>query len=78
MAVSLDWKLQPVVVREQGLVGTLFLPSTAPPYPVVITVGGSGGGIFSAPGALLASSGIAALVVSNCSIRFLNRPTSTA
>ena len=69
----IDWKVQSISVRDEGLVGTLFLPSTPPPYPVVITVGGSGGGIFSAPGALLASRGIAALALAYFGMEHLPR-----
>ncbi len=63
MEELIDWNVQSIAVRDDGLVGTLFLPTTPPPHPVVITVGGSGGGIFSAPGALLASRGIPVLAL---------------
>ena len=29
----MDWQVQSVEVREDGLVGKLFLPTSAPPYP---------------------------------------------
>src|SRR5215831_7035190 len=64
MSAVVDWSVKPIPVRDDGLVGTLFLPSTPPPYPVVITLGGSGpGGAFTPPAILLASNGIAALAL---------------
>jgi dienelactone hydrolase len=48
-----------VVVRDAGLVGTLFVPSGAGPHPVVITLSGSGGGLSEAGAALYASHGYA-------------------
>jgi dienelactone hydrolase len=50
-------------VRDEGLVGTLFLPSSPPPYPVVITLGGSLPGVFTAAGMPFASQGIATLAL---------------
>jgi dienelactone hydrolase len=73
VAELIDWNVRSISVRDEGLVGTLFLPSTPPPYPVVITVGGSGGGIFSAPGGLLASRGIAALALAYFGMEHLPR-----
>jgi len=46
-------------VREDGLVGTLFVPPGARPHPVVITLSGSGGGLSEASAALYASHGYA-------------------
>jgi dienelactone hydrolase len=46
-------------VREDGLVGTLFVPPGAGPHPVVITLSGSGGGLSEAGAALYASHGYA-------------------
>ncbi|MDB5766925.1 MAG: palmitoyl-CoA hydrolase [Collimonas fungivorans] len=51
------------VVREQGLVGTLFLPAGAGPHPAVMVLNGSGGGINEARAALYASRGYAALAL---------------
>jgi dienelactone hydrolase len=48
-----------IVVREQGLVGTLFVPPGDGPHPVVITLSGSGGGLSEAGAALYASHGYA-------------------
>src|SRR5213594_4348323 len=48
-------------VREAGVVGTLFLPSGDGPYPAVIVLGGSDGGISEHRAALVASHGYAAL-----------------
>ncbi len=52
-----------VDVREDGLVGTLFLPPEGGPAPGVITLGGSGGAMRGASeqAALLASRGFVAM-----------------
>lgn len=52
-------------VREQGLVGSLFQPAGNGPFPGVLVVGGSEGGIFSSEqrAALLAAQGYAALAL---------------
>jgi dienelactone hydrolase len=63
MSAAVDWSVKPIPVRDDGLVGTLFLPSTPPPYPVVITLGGSAPGVFTPPAIMLASNGIAALAL---------------
>lgn len=52
-----------VPVRENGLVGTLFLPGDSGPYPAVIVLGGSDGGLHEEGAALLASHGYAALAL---------------
>jgi dienelactone hydrolase len=52
-----------VVVREDGVVGTLVLPAGPPPYPVVIAVGGSAPGIFALPALPFAAHGIATLAL---------------
>jgi fermentation-respiration switch protein FrsA (DUF1100 family) len=44
-------------VRDEGLVGTLFVPGSPGPHPAVIVLNGSGGGINEARGALYASHG---------------------
>lgn len=46
-------------VREDGLVGTLFVPAGDGPHPVVISVSGSGGGLSEGAAALYASHGYA-------------------
>ncbi len=48
-----------IVVREAGLVGTLFVPPGDGPHPVVITLSGSGGGLSESGAALYASHGYA-------------------
>jgi dienelactone hydrolase len=48
-----------ILVREDGLVGTLFVPPGGGPHPVVITLSGSGGGLSEASAALYASHGYA-------------------
>ncbi len=50
-------------VREDGLVGTLFLPGGPGPYPGVVVLGGSGGGLSEGTAALLASHGLATLAL---------------
>lgn len=49
------------MVREAGVVGTFTLPDLAGPYPGVVALSGSGGGIPSWWGDLLAPHGIAVL-----------------
>lgn len=50
-------------MRVDGCVGTLFLPATPGPHPVVLVLNGSGGGINEPRGALYASRGYAALAL---------------
>lgn len=50
-------------VREDGLVGTLYLPAGAGPHPAVMILNGSGGGINEARAALYASHGYAAFAL---------------
>lgn len=52
-----------VALAEDGLVGALYLPAAAGPYPAVIVLNGSGGGVNEARAALLASHGYAALAL---------------
>ena len=49
--------------REQGLVGTLFLPPGPGPHPAVLVLNGSGGGINEPRAALYASHGYAAFAL---------------
>jgi dienelactone hydrolase len=50
-------------VRDRGLIGTLFRPAGAGPFPAVIVVGGSGGGLSEPFSALLASHGFIVLAL---------------
>jgi dienelactone hydrolase len=50
-------------VRDEGLVATLFRPPGSGRCPTVIVVGGSGGGLWEAPAALLASHGFVTLAL---------------
>jgi len=50
-------------VREDGLVGTLYLPAGAGPHPAVMVLNGSGGGINERRAALYASHGYATLAL---------------
>ncbi len=52
-----------IPVREQGLVGTLFRPHSDGPRPAIIVLGGSEGGLWESPAALLASHGYVALAL---------------
>lgn len=50
-------------VREDGLVGTLYLPAGPGPHPAVMIMNGSGGGINEPRAALYASHGYAAFAL---------------
>ena len=50
-------------IREEGLVGTLFLPPGPGPHPAVMVLNGSGGGINAPRAALLAARGYAAFAL---------------
>jgi dienelactone hydrolase len=50
-------------LREDGLVGTYFMPAGDGPHPAVIVLNGSGGGINEPRAALYASHGYAALAL---------------
>ena len=52
-----------IPVREQGLVGTLFLPPGEGPFPGMFVFTGSGGGIEEGRAALLASHGFASFAL---------------
>jgi dienelactone hydrolase len=52
-----------ISVEEDGLHGTLFLPSGTGPFPGIITLTGSGGGSNERTAALLANHGYAALAL---------------
>ncbi len=59
----MDEGVQRIEVREEGLVGTLFLPATPGPHPAVMILNGSGGGINEPRGALYASRGYIAFAL---------------
>ncbi|MDB5895780.1 MAG: palmitoyl-CoA hydrolase, partial [Rhodoferax sp.] len=50
-------------VRDDGLVGTLFMPPGPGPHPAVMVLNGSGGGLNEPRAALYASHGYAALAL---------------
>lgn len=50
-------------IEEEGLVGTLFYPSTPGPHPAVIALGGVGGGLREGGAEVLASEGFATLAL---------------
>jgi dienelactone hydrolase len=52
-----------IELRDHGLRGTLFLPAGKGPWPAVIVLGGSGGGLWASPAAFLAAKGYAALAL---------------
>lgn len=63
-SVSIErWYMAPGVqrieVREHGLVGTLFTPPGAGPFPAMLDLWGLGGGLHESRSALLASRGYA-------------------
>ena len=51
------------VVRNNGLFGTLYLPSGKGPHPAIILVSGSGGGLSERSAAIYAAHGYAALAL---------------
>jgi dienelactone hydrolase len=55
----LSEKTERVEVREEGVVGTLFLPHGMGPFPGAVVLGGSEGGISERRARLLASHGFA-------------------
>jgi dienelactone hydrolase len=50
-------------VRDQGVIGTLFIPATPGPHPAVVVLNGSGGGINEPRAALYAAHGVAAFAL---------------
>jgi dienelactone hydrolase len=52
-----------IPVRAHGLAGTLFIPRQGGPYPAVIILAGSGGGVWEIPAAVLAAHGFACLAL---------------
>ena len=48
-------------ITVNGLVGKFYLPLGKGPFPAVLCIGGSGGGVKTAIAPLLAESGFAAL-----------------
>src|SRR5690606_21916276 len=55
--------VQRIEVRENGLVGTVFIPATPGPHPAVMILNGSGGGINEPRAALYASHGYVAFAL---------------
>jgi dienelactone hydrolase len=60
-------------IRDEGMVATLFRPPGSGHHPTVIVVGGSGGGLWEAPAALLASHGFVTLALAYFGIAPLPR-----
>jgi uncharacterized protein len=60
-------------IKEEGLVGTLFYPSTPGPHPAVIAFGGVGGGLREGGVEALASKGYAALTLAYFGVEGLPR-----
>jgi dienelactone hydrolase len=50
-------------INEEGVVGTLFTPASAGPYPAIVVLNGSGGGLPEERAALLAAQGFNALAL---------------
>ncbi|CAM3366272.1 acyl-CoA thioesterase/bile acid-CoA:amino acid N-acyltransferase family protein [Kibdelosporangium persicum] len=61
--------VQRVPVRSDGLVGTLFWPREGGPYPGVLLLGGSEGGLHELDAALLAARGYAVLALAYFGMR---------
>ncbi|MBN3297633.1 ACOT4 thioesterase, partial [Amia calva] len=81
-AVNVErWYMAPgvrrVEVREQGVVGTLFLPAGPGPFPAVLDIWGMGGGLNEYRSALLASHGFVSLALAYCGHRELPEPLHT-
>lgn len=55
--------VQRIDVKEDGLVGALFIPKSDKPLPVIITLSGSNGGLSENRAKLLASSGFSVLAL---------------
>ena len=51
--------IKQIVVKEEGLIGKLFIPYSVKPLPLIITLTGSGGGFSESRAKLLASNGFA-------------------
>jgi dienelactone hydrolase len=60
-------------VEEEGLVGTLFCPSTPGPHPAVVALGGVGGGLREGGAEALASEGFASLALAYFGVEGLPR-----
>lgn len=56
-------EIELIELRENGLIGDLYIPQSEEPLPVVIVLTGSNGGIPSGLAALFASNGIAAFAL---------------
>ncbi len=56
-------EIRAVPVRENGIVGTLFLPACPSDRPAVLCLTGAMGGLWEAPAAALAREGFAALAL---------------
>jgi dienelactone hydrolase len=52
-----------VEVRDDGLFGTLFVPAGAGPFPTIILLSGSGGGLSESSAAMYAAHGYGALAL---------------
>ncbi|MBN3297653.1 BAAT acyltransferase, partial [Amia calva] len=81
-AVNVErWYMAPgvrrVEVREQGVVGTLFLPAGPGPFPAVLDIWGMGGGLNEYRSALLASHGFISLALAYCGHKELPEPLHT-
>lgn len=66
-AIWIRYPLSPNVtripVRENGLVGALYVPKEGGPYPAIVMLGGSEGGLRSSNASLLSAHGFAVLAL---------------
>jgi uncharacterized protein len=60
-------------IEEEGLIGTLFCPSTPGPHPAVVALGGVGGGLREGGAEALASEGFASLALAYFGVEGLPR-----
>ncbi|EFB40713.1 MULTISPECIES: acyl-CoA thioester hydrolase/BAAT C-terminal domain-containing protein [Parachlamydia] len=58
-----SFEMVKIEVKEDGLVGSLFLPFSQAPLPVIIVLGGSNGGLSENRARLIASNGFAVLAL---------------
>ncbi|XP_064417181.1 peroxisomal succinyl-coenzyme A thioesterase-like [Latimeria chalumnae] len=63
-----------VEIRQNGIVGTLFLPPGPGPFPAVLDLWGGGGGLYEYRAALLAANGFASLALAYMSHKDLSGP----
>ncbi|MBS0628590.1 MAG: acyl-CoA thioesterase/BAAT N-terminal domain-containing protein [Verrucomicrobia bacterium] len=66
--ITLNPDVEVIQLRENGLIGDLFIPNTEENVPVVLVLGGSEGGIPDGIAQLMSSNGIAAFALAHSGI----------